>query len=518
MSVQDDSPGRKEKRVLYGKVAKHGAVWWVAGESFAQLVAIPTVVVLARLLTPHEFGVVAAANFFSMLGNRIAALGLNAALVRLKEVREEHKSSVLVANLSVGLAIYALLWFAAPTIGRFYGSGEIADVLRVVGVVFVVQPLGSVSMALLSRDLRIRAGAAASLSADVSFALVAIPLAWAGFGYWSLAYAHVAAAVLATAVRVGLARWWPRSWFSMAAFREVFSFGMGLFTKRLIDYSAQNLDSLIVGRVLGITSLGFYDKAFNTMDRLLRRFTVAPGVSFRIFALIQDDLPRFRAAYLKVVLSATLLAFPVFAVLALSAREFVLVAFGGQWLPAVVPLQILCGAAALKVLNVYASLAIQASGKVWSEVWRQSTYAVLIVVGITALSGWGVAGAALAVLGATIVGTALLQQLASRLAGVTRRDLATALVPGLSCTVIVAVAVFAAQTLLPGALQAQPAPWQLLLCDAATAAVCYLAVLRFSRRAAVRDLVHEVAVDLAPWLTRFLPTRPAEPKVEAASR
>ena len=180
---------------------------------------------------------------------------------------------------------------------------------------------------------------------------------------------------------------------------DILSFGLGIYVKNLLEYCTQNIDNLIVGRVLGMTSLGYYDKAFNTVTKLSERISLGgPGVSLTAFALMQDDLPRFRRAYRKVILSVSLVGYPVLAGMAVVADELVEVMFGSRWQPAALPLQILCVAAMLRQVSFYASSATQAQGYIWSEVKRQALAVVLAVVGVAWLSRWGIAGAAVGVL------------------------------------------------------------------------------------------------------------------------
>ncbi len=160
--------------------------------------------------------------------------------------------------------------------------------------------------------------------------------------------------------------------FTRQAAREVLSFGAGIYVKTLLEYGSQNLDNLIVGRVLGVTALGYYDKAFATMMRLSTRLNLnGPAISFRLFALMQEDRERFRRGYRKIILSATLLGYPVMTGLIVAAPELIRVLFGERWSPATVPFQVLCAVAMLRILNAYASTATQAMGRIWSEVGRQ---------------------------------------------------------------------------------------------------------------------------------------------------
>ncbi len=495
------------ERKLYGRIAKVGAIWSFVRASGGQLIAIPTVMIMARLLSPEEFGIAATAAFFSMLTSRISKLGLNAALVRVKDLHEEHKASVLLLNLAVGVLMYLALRLSAPAIAAFYHSPETGEILPVVALNFLVVPFGSVSAALISRQMRFRAGAASQWASGITYSTTGIALAWNGFSFWSIVYAQLAANIALTATRLSLGRWRPRLGFSTRALGEVLPFGAGIYVKRLLDYSSQHLDSLVVGRVLGMTALGFYDKARGTMSRLLTRFTLAPDVSFRIFALIQEDPERLRRAYGKVILSMSLVGYPLFATLIVVAPQFIVVAFGDQWVPATLPFQILCAAGALRLLNTYASSIIQATGLIWSEVWRKMLYATLIVVGTLILSRRGLVGAAVAVLGATLVITVLMQHLVRQIAGLRWRDLLAPQMPGFLCGIGLTVTLTTTASQMRTFFSVDPAPWQFLGIQVTTAALFFTAFVLFAPFTAVRELAHEVVSDFAPGLARFVSFR-----------
>ena len=278
------------------------------------------------------------------------------------------------------------------------------------------------------------------------------------------------------------------------------SFATGVFFKRLLDYSAKNLDNLVVGRMMGVVALGFYDRAFLAMDRILARInTGGPMVSFRVFALIQDQPERFRKAYLKVIMGASLVTYPVLFGLATIAPDLIPVLYGEQWYPVVVPLQILCVAGTLKVMNEYASTAVQALGKIWNQVWRQGVYAGLIVVGVAAFSRWGLPGAAVGVLIPTIAMYLLMQRLVTQVASLPAMTVAAWQLPGLLCGIGVGGAVLATGSLL-GTYTPSTPQWQRLVAEIALGLLAGIAFIKFNRFEEVRKMIRDVSDDLPPSL------------------
>ncbi len=488
----------------YGKLAKVSMVWGAAREGANFLIMLSTSVVLARLLSPREFGIAAAAYFFLQLASRLTQFGLGVSLVRVKELRRDHVSSVFVVNLLMGVSMWMVLVLCAPALGRFMRSTETATVLPTAAIGFLVLAIGTVPSALLTRDMRYRESTTSDWLAMTLGAGLTIGLAWRGFSYWSLVYGQIGTETVRAISRMWMARWWPSVRFSAAAMRELMSFGLGVYAKNLLDYAAQNLDNLVVGRVLGITALGFYDKAFTATWRFLARINNAgPTVSFRIFALIHDEPERFRRAYRKVVLSATLVGYPVLTGMVVTAPELISIMFGERWQPSVRPFQFLCVASMLKLLNTYASTATQAKGMVWSEVRRQALFTIVLVVAVAALCPWGIAGAAAGVLLATAFMTVLLQSLVKRLTGLAWRDLLVPQTPAIACSVGLVLVLLGTRQVLTHVFAAEQ-PLLLFLTCVTTGALYFIAFVLLSPFPGVVEVVDDTLHDFAPGVARRL--------------
>jgi O-antigen/teichoic acid export membrane protein len=217
--------------------------------------------------------------------------------------------------------------------------------------------------------------------------------------------------------------------------------------------------------------------------------------------MIQDEQERFRRGYRKVVLSCTLLTYPVFATLAASAEPLIEVLFGRPWLPAAIPFQILCLAGAFRVLNTYAASVIEARGRVWAEVWRQALYAGLIVGGVVLFGSYGTVGAAIAVLLATVVMTVLMHRLLRSATPLTWRDMLAPQVPAIVLSSALAVALVAVHRAVAGTtIGAVP----VLALMFASGALLYGAFLWFTPSKDVRALVDEVVSHVAPRAQAFI--------------
>jgi PST family polysaccharide transporter len=458
--------------------------------------------ITARLLTPEQFGIAAAASFFLQLAARLTQFGFNAALVRMNPLKDEHADTAFVLSIGLGVSAWLTLALSAPLIASFFHSPATGQILPIAALSFLAVPLGTVPNALMMRDLRYRELSYCMWINTLTSSATTIVLALLGFGFWSLVFGQLAAAIVQTVAKMWYARWTPRFRFDRDAARDMISFGAGIYTLRLLEYGALNLDSMVVGRTMGMATLGLYDKAFNLMSRVLDRMNQAgPTISFRVFAVIQEEHERFRRAYRKVILSSTLICYPAMTVLAVSAPLLFDVLFGHQWIAAAWPFQILCLAGGLKVLNSYAAAVVEARGRVWSEVWRQALYAALIVVGVTLSSRWGITGAATAVLLSTITVTVLMQRLLLTATPLTLSDVIAPQIPSIICAAAAGAAAWVARALV---VQATSNAWISLPVVVGCGSIVFLAFVFLAPSPDVRNLVKQVIEDLWPVVRNAL--------------
>lgn len=486
----------------YGKVARSGVMWSYLRRGVYELVSLPTTIILARLLSPEEFGVTAAATFFIQLGARLMRSGFNTALVRAKEVTPAHASSVFAFNLAMSVVVFVVLWASAPFIGAFYSSPRTGEVIPLAAFSFVIAAFGAVPAALMSRDMRFKETATVASAYTIVESGSSVVFALMGFSYWSLIYSQICGTIVRSGVAMYLAGWVPSLRVSREALRELFAFGSGSFAKQLLDFTSKNFDNVVVGRVLGITALGYYDKAYTLMNRVVTRVNSAgPDITFRIFSIIHDDRERFRRAYRKVVLTVTLIGYPLFGALIVTAHGLFVVLLGERWTPAVPAFQLLGLAGILKLLIDYASSGTQAKGWIWSEVSRQMLQLAMIIGGIALCAPYGVTGAAFAVFTSTAVMFVLMQNMLHSATGLRWVDTLAAQVPAAVCMAGMAALMlgleWAFERFLPGAGALLRLAVQYL-----TGAVYYAGFLWFAPFRQLRKLVDETLAEYAPKLLR----------------
>jgi O-antigen/teichoic acid export membrane protein len=487
----------KKPKKSYAKTARKGAGWSILRQSGHELIGLPTSMIMARLLTPTDFGIAAASSFFIVLAARLTQFGFNAALVRVKDLRPEHESSVFVVSLAAGLFNYLVLFFAAPFIGDFFRSADAGHLVRFAALSFLVAPFSTVPTSLMSRGMQFRYLAYSDWTDSIVGTCITLTLAFNGFGFWSIPYGHISGILVRVVLQHYLTGWRPSLRVSRAALQELLSYGLGIQTKRLLQYATQNIDNMVVGRVLGVGQLGIYDKAFMTMNRMVTRLTLGQA-PFRIFAIIHEDVERFGRAYSRLILSITLVAFPIMAGCIVAAKPLFEVLYGQQWGAAVLPFQLLCVGGMLKLLDAYASQAIEAAGNVWAQARRQLVGAVLVTVGAGAGSYYGgLTGAAFGVLLAMAILSVIMQDLVRRATGLSWRALLRPQLPAAFTTVVVIGVLLATEAVLTSLSPGIPA-WQLLGAEVLVGGLVYTALVVFSPFNVVREVVRETAQDVLP--------------------
>ncbi len=318
---------------------------WISGASVARLaLRVVSVAILARLLTPHEYGVVAGALIAMDLAAMIYGMGLAQTLVQRKEVRPDHIATAFFSALSMAVVAAVGLWYAAPLVAELMQIPELTQILKVLAW---LTPFGAFSVlceALLARNMQVKKVAIRPLfSFTISTFLVGIPMAWYGFGYWSLVATQavdlvVSAAVLGFAARKLLV--WPR--ISRRAFTELWRLSLGFTINQPFSYLAYNADRFIIGRVLGTATLGLYTRASFFASAAATLFANIARLSvFPAMAKVQQDKERLRNALLKSFSVLALLTLPVSAFCVIFAKELVDLLLGEKWHMAIAPFAVL---------------------------------------------------------------------------------------------------------------------------------------------------------------------------------
>jgi polysaccharide transporter, PST family len=332
--------------------------------------------------------------------------------------------------------------------------------------------------------------------------VTAVVFAALGFRYWSLVIGDVCGAFVKWIYGVRVVGWHVRFRFVPAAARELSSFALGSYTKGMVQHVTRNVDTVLIGGLLGVTPLGFYDKAFSLVSRVFNKMMVAgPSVSFRVFSIIQDDFDRFRRAYRKVIMTVTLFGYVVLGALAVMGPHLIIVAFGEKWEPSIVPFQILCVAFALRVTTQYANTAANARGWIWPLVWCRLAETVCVIVGIYFASAWGINGVAIAVLGATAIAFLLMQNVAQAATGLRWSDFFEPQMPALTGVGLLIGLLWGLDRIFAASPSVHVVT---LLAQACATGVFVLAFAWWCPFRDAREVMHEVVSHWSPRVAQFV--------------
>ena len=275
---------------------RSGLAWKVASQVFRQLSRVAVVVILARLLTPEEYGLAAMVLVFSALVLIFADLALGAALVQREELNEADRSTVFWTSAAMG-TLFMLLGIAASwPIAAFYGEPEVQPLFALLSVSFLVTALGTTQSALLNREMQFRSLELRMMAGTLVGGTAGIVVAAAGGGAWAIIVQQLAIAVTSTLLLWAFSPWRPRFTYSLHSLRSLGGFSLNVFGTRVLFYANRNLDNMLIGRFLGASALGAYAIAYNVMLMPLARIAQPiVEVLFPAMSRIQDDRRRMAA-------------------------------------------------------------------------------------------------------------------------------------------------------------------------------------------------------------------------------
>jgi len=377
--------------------AIRGIAWKAGSRIFSQLARIAVAVVLARLLTPDEYGVAAMVLVFSSLILIFSDLALGAALVQRKVLTEEDRSTVFWFGATAGVVFTVLGIAASWPVARFYGEPQVQPLFAALSVSFLITALGTTQAALLTRELSFR-----SLELRVMFGTavggaVGIVIALEGGGAWAIIGQQIAYAAVATVLLWRFSAWKPRLLFSTASLRAFGGFSANVLGTRLLFYLNRNLDNMLIGRYLGPSALGTYAVSYNVMLVPFSRLAEpVQEVLFPVFARLQDDARRVADAWIRVNRVIGAISIPALLGLMVVATDFVAVVLGDRWADAAPVIQILAWVGLMQSLQRLNSSILEARNRTsWLLGYSVVVLAgslIAFVVGIN----WGILGVATA--------------------------------------------------------------------------------------------------------------------------
>lgn len=340
--------------------------WKFAERIAAQLVTAIVSIILARMLTPQDYGIVAIVTIFITFANVFVSDGFGSALIQKKEVDALDYSSVLYFNIIFSIVLYAILFFCAPLIASFYGDGYeiLTPVLRVLGLRIIVSAINSVQQAYVSRKMIFKKFFWSTLIGTVLSAVVGIGMAYNGFGVWALVGQYLTNTTVGTvALALSLRKKTILS-FSFERLKGMVGYGSKILGTSLLITGYQEIRALIIGKVYSSEDLAYYDKGRQFPNLIVTNINTSIGaVLFPKMAQEQDDKTRIREITRKSIRFSSYLMCPLMLGLAAVAEPFVKIVLTDKWLPCVTLLQIFCVVYLFQPIHTANMQAIKAIGR-----------------------------------------------------------------------------------------------------------------------------------------------------------
>jgi len=317
-------------------------IWDFIGKIASQGMSIVIMIVLARLLNPSDFGLIAIVMVIIGIANVFRDLGLSGALIQRKKVLPIHYSSVFYFNLFIGTILTLTIYFSSPWISQFYNNQELIPLMQVMSLTFLLGAFSSVQTTLLHKELNYALATKIKLISSLSSGVLGVALAYFGAGVWSLVAQTLSMGVIYNIIIWYVSQWKPRFAFSWKALKQLWAFGFNMFLSGIIEAVYTRLDFMIIGKVFTLEILGYFQQA-KSMSAMLVQYSSGSLVSvlFPVLSKIQHDLPRYQNVIIK---AHGIISFSIFLLIGASyliSEELIVLVFGDKWLPSVAIFKIL---------------------------------------------------------------------------------------------------------------------------------------------------------------------------------
>lgn len=429
-----------------------GLAWTAAAKWTAQVFSWASTLVVARLLTPDDYGIIGMAAVYLGLVQLVSEFGLGTALIQRRDLDDVQVARINGLSVLIGLALLALSMVVAPLLARFFHEPAVRTVVMVLATTYVITSFQVVPNALLARELRFRRLALIEFTEALTQTAVALALALAGARYWAIVFGSIAAKIVGTVLLLTTRTHrlaWPGQ---LTQMRDVLTFGWQVVVSRLTWYAYSNADFVVIGRMLGTAALGAYSFGWTIASIPADKLNGVLGrVIVPVFAEVQHETAALSRYLVRLSQGLVFALLPASVGMALVAPEFVRFFLGDRWVAATVPLQLLSVHVTVRCINGLFAQALLAIGETRQSMrlglWQVAVMPALFILGAKL---WGVPGVALMwLVGHPVVTFPLLILYTARRVRLPLSELAVALWPAVAGTAVMTGAVLAAKASLP---------------------------------------------------------------------
>lgn len=407
-------------------------------------------IILARILTPREFGLIGMIVIFIEISYTFINSGFTQALIRKKDCDETDYSTVFFFYVITSLFFFLLLFFSSGLISDFFNEPLLAKVLKVLGLLLIIDSLSLIQRTILTKNINFKIQANISLISSVISGIIAIIMAFTGFGVWSLVAQRLSRQTIKTVLLWLWTKWTPVLVFSKKSFFELFGFGSKLLISSLIDTIYRNMYLLVIGKFFSAQDLGYYTRADQFKNLPSQNLNgIITRVTYPVLASIQDDVPRLRTNYKKLIRSTMLITFVLMLGMAAVAKPMIITLIGEKWLPSVIYLQMLCFIGMFYPLQALNLNMLQVLGRsdlfLKLEIIKKILAIPTIIVGIF----WGIQIMIVGMMANTLIAYYLNSYWSGRMIGYSQKEQIKDIIPSLLVAITMAVTVYFIGYLFP---------------------------------------------------------------------
>ncbi len=422
------------------KKTLHGFGWSFVDNIGNQGVTFLVGVVLARLLTPNDFGLVAMITVFTAISNTFIDSGFTTALIRKQDCSQHDYSTVFFFNLGVGSLLFLLLYVTAPLISTFFKQPGLTSITRVLALGLIISSISVIQRTILTKNIDFKLQTKISLVSSIGSGVIGIAMAFMGFGVWSLVGQLLSRQLLQSLMLWLGNRWRPSLVFSKSSFKELFGFGSKILASSLLDTVYKNINSLVIGRFFSSATLGHYTNADKFQSVFSSNLTqTIQRVSYPVLSAIQDDLVKLKQAYRKLIINTMMATFALMLGLAAAAKPVILLSIGNQWEQVIPYLQLLCLSGMLYPLHAINLNVINVKGRSDLYLKLEIIKKVIAVPVIVVAIFWGVYALLIGMVVTSVISFFLNSYYSADMIGYSTREQLADILPLLGVSIVVAI-------------------------------------------------------------------------------
>jgi O-antigen/teichoic acid export membrane protein len=425
-----------------------GLLWNLLSRGGMQVTSLVIGVLLARLLSPREFGFLGMITIFIGLANLFLDLGLGSAIIQKQDVTHRQLSSIFWLNIGLGLGLTASLILISPSVALFYSEPVLIPIMMVLSFRLAIGSSVLIHRSLLKKAIDFRQIMVIELSGVLVSGVIGVALALWGYGVWSLVVRSLVDVVLVTFFYWVAFKWRPQFVFDWNGIRELVRYGLNQLGIHLLNYATRSTDNLLIGRFLGSASLGLYTRAYQFMLYPLQNVVWAiTGVLFSSLSQIQDDRQRVKRVYLRALSTVVLIVSPLMIGALVTADLFVPLVLGLQWVEIVPLVQIFCVAGLFDAIIALGGALFLSQGEVRQQFRVMLGLRLFNLAGVIIGFQWGIIGVAWGILITTVIAFYPYSIVMGRLIDLSFSELLRGIVWPIACSLLMGLVVYVLPTL-----------------------------------------------------------------------